>query len=67
MEYASGGELFNYIVDRKRLDEKEASYFFAQIINGIEYIHKNKIVHRDLKPENLLLDELKNIKITKII
>jgi 5'-AMP-activated protein kinase catalytic alpha subunit len=63
MEYAEGGELFDYIVKKKRLDEKEAVSFMQQILSGVEYIHKNGIVHRDLKPENLLLDHNKNIKI----
>ena len=38
-------------------------FFFYQIINAIEYIHKKNIVHRDLKPENLLLTENNKIKI----
>ena len=63
MEYASGGELFDYIVTNTRLDDKSACKFFQQIISGIEYIHKLGVVHRDLKPENLLLDSNKNIKI----
>lgn len=46
MEYAEGGELFNYIVEKTRLKEKEASYFFVQIIQGVEYIHSNFICHR---------------------
>ncbi|CDW85359.1 protein kinase domain containing protein [Stylonychia lemnae] len=63
MEYASGGELFDFIVKRKRLQETDACKFFQQIIQGVEYIHKLRICHRDLKPENLLLDERNNIKI----
>lgn len=63
MEYASGGELFDYIVKRKRLQEQDACKFFQQIISGVEYIHKVRICHRDLKPENLLLDDKNNIKI----
>ena len=63
MEYARGGELFEHIVHRKRLREKEAAKFLHQIISGIEYLHKLGIFHRDLKPENLLMDDLKNIKI----
>ena len=63
MEYASGGELFDYIVAKSKLDDIEACTFFQQIISGVEYIHKLGVVHRDLKPENLLLDSKKNIKI----
>ena len=63
MEYAPGGELFDYIVRKKRLDEQEAISFMQQILSGVEYIHKIGIVHRDLKPENLLFDENRRIKI----
>ena len=63
MEYARGGELFEYIVNRKRVREKEAAKFLLQLISGIEYLHKLGICHRDLKPENLLMDDYNNIKI----
>ena len=57
MEYASRGELFKYIVNKKRISEKEAAYFYCQLIHGLEFMHKNNITHRDLKPENLLIKE----------
>ena len=63
MEYASSGELFDYIVSQTRIKELEACKFFQQLIAGIEYIHKLNVVHRDLKPENLLLDHNHDIKI----
>ena len=63
MDYCEGGELFNYIVKHRRLDEDEAAFFYYQIIEGLEYIHHNKIAHRDLKPENLLLTRNKTLKI----
>ena len=63
MEYVPGGELFTYIVKNKHLDEKEASFFYAQIIHIIQEIHKHRICHRDLKPENLLLTNNKTLKI----
>lgn len=56
MEYANGGELFDYIVKNHRVGEEEACVLLQQIIAGINYIHKLGIVHRDMKPENLLLD-----------
>ena len=63
MEYCDGGELFNYIVEKEKLDEDEASMFFYQLINALEYIHSLGVAHRDLKPENLLLVKNKLIKI----
>ncbi|KAF8950251.1 hypothetical protein BGZ46_004637, partial [Entomortierella lignicola] len=63
MEYVSGGELFEYLVNKGRLSESEALRFFQQIIVGLAFCHKRKICHRDLKPENLLLDKKRNVKI----
>ena len=63
MEYCKLGELFDYIVKKKRLSEEEASVFFYQLINGVDYMHSKGIAHRDLKPENLLLTEDKILKI----
>ncbi|KAF8948732.1 hypothetical protein BGZ52_006626, partial [Haplosporangium bisporale] len=63
MEYVSGGELFEYLVNKGRLDESEALRFFQHIIVGLAFCHKRKICHRDLKPENLLLDQQMNVKI----
>ena len=63
MEYCEKGELFDYIVNKERLNPAEASLFFYQLINGVEYIHKQGFAHRDLKPENLLLTKEKILKI----
>lgn len=46
MEYAEGGELFNYIVKKKKIGEIEAVTFMQQILSGVEYLHKNCIAHR---------------------
>lgn len=64
LEYASGGELFDYILNHRYLKDNAARRLFAQLISGVGYLHKKGIVHRDLKLENLLLDRNRNIIIT---
>lgn len=45
----SGGELFDRILDRGVYSEKDASLVIKQVLEGVNYLHKNGIVHRDLK------------------
>ena len=63
LEYCQGGELFDYLVKKGKIDPSEALRIFQQIISGIEYLHEHMVCHRDLKPENLLWDGDGNIKI----
>ena len=51
LEHVKGGELFDYIVSKGRLDRHEALRIAAQIVMGLEHCHKFSICHRDLKPE----------------
>lgn len=51
----SGGELFERIVDEDfELSEREVIKYMLQIIDGVQFIHKQDIVHLDLKPENIM-------------
>ncbi|KXZ49824.1 hypothetical protein GPECTOR_19g275 [Gonium pectorale] len=64
MEYIDGGTLTQYVSRRTatrfergglHLEEDEARYFFRQLINAVEYLHKSHVAHRDLKMCNVVL------------
>eukprot|EP00731_Ephydatia_muelleri_P017624 Em0010g722a len=63
LEHCPGGEVFDYIVSKERLNESEARSFFRQILASVHYAHQMGFIHRDLKPENMLLDGNSNIKL----
>ena len=67
MEYCSGGDLSNYIKNRRCADDNNSSnlhsYFsedevlslFVQLISGLHHIHDCGVMHRDLKSSNIML------------
>jgi len=64
MEFCNAGSLFDHIVKRGRLTERESCRVFHHILNGVAHCHSVSVCHRDLKPENLLLtDDGRSIKL----
>ncbi|KAI9189429.1 hypothetical protein H9P43_000862 [Blastocladiella emersonii ATCC 22665] len=63
LEYVPGGEIFDFLVARGRMKERDARRYFRQIVSAVDYCHRLHIIHRDLKAENLLLDANLNVKI----
>jgi len=57
IEYITGGELFDKIVQLECYSEEYASRIVRQIASAIGHLHSMGVVHRDLKPENLLLSD----------
>jgi len=56
LEYAEGGELFDFVRNKKEpFTETEAKCYFYQILSAIKFMHSIDIAHRDLKLENILL------------
>ena len=63
-EYCSNGDLISKVIDQGKFDELTACNIFAQIINGLEYMHSEYgLAHRDMKPENVLFDHLNEVKL----
>ncbi|KAI9596685.1 kinase-like domain-containing protein [Syncephalis fuscata] len=49
LEYAQGGDLFDYIRRHHPLPENKIKNIFQQLLNGVMHMHKNNIVHGDIK------------------
>ena len=64
MEFMPGGDLRNLLDKEEYFDEEWAKFYLAEIVLGLESLHKKGICHRDLKPENILVDSNGHIKLT---
>jgi len=49
------GDLFEYIVSRKKLSEEESATIIKQLLSAVAYLHSISVIHRDIKPENILV------------
>lgn len=67
MEYCTGGELFERILQKKRFNEILVCGLILKIASAIHHCHILKIVHRDLKPENILFENKSDFSDIKII
>ena len=55
IEYASQGELIEYLIYTGKFEDKLARWFFHSLTDAVEYCHTRNIVHRDLKHDHCLL------------
>ena len=49
-------DLFDFITEKKNLEEDMARNFFRQIVETILACHSKGVIHRDIKDENILVD-----------
>lgn len=47
MEYIPGGELFQYLVKQKFLNERNTSFYVSQMAMALKFLHGSGIVYRD--------------------
>lgn len=45
-ELCKGGELLEYINEKKRLPEHEAQAILRIVLQAVNYLHQNGVVHR---------------------
>lgn len=55
MEYASGGELYDYVKHGGAFKEDAARLLVRQILHGVQHIHSHGIAHLDLKLDNIFV------------
>eukprot|EP00754_Rhynchopus_humris_P023336 Rhum_TRINITY_DN14828_c9_g1::Rhum_TRINITY_DN14828_c9_g1_i1::g.123941::m.123941 len=64
MEYVQGGSLGSLVRKHgQRLTERAVAAYTLQILEGVEYLHRNNIIHRDLKGDNILWGEAGAVKL----
>lgn len=54
-ELCEDGDLYHFLMERRKLPELEAKKLLKQIMKGAKYLQSNGIIHRDLKPANILM------------
>ena len=64
MEYCKGGNLADYIIKNGPITDETAQIIFKQIVDAVNFCHKNQVAHRDLKPNNILFTDFPNLKIS---
>lgn len=53
-EKLEGGELFDFLLTEKTVEEHICQYIIFQILQALNHMHSNQLLHRDIKPENLM-------------
>lgn len=59
-ESVEGGNLYNYIKQKKILTEMEAARCIYDVLKGLEYLKGLGVIHRDIKLKNILLSQSKH-------
>ena len=62
MEYCTGGDLLNVLLQDTKLPESAICDFGYDLLDGLQFIHSKSVVCCDLKPSNILLDENGTLK-----
>lgn len=64
MEYAEKGDLLDHIKRRGCIRESKAKLILLQLLDAVDFCHKQGVIHRDLKCENVLINKNNEVKLT---
>ncbi|XP_001604700.1 G protein-coupled receptor kinase 1 [Nasonia vitripennis] len=66
LDLMNGGDLHYHLSQHGVFNEPEVKFYAAEVILGLEHMHRRYIVYRDLKPANILLDEHGHVRISDL-
>lgn len=66
LDLMNGGDLHYHLSQHGVFNEEEMKFYAAEVILGLEHMHRRYIVYRDLKPANILLDEHGHVRISDL-
>ena len=63
MEYLDGADLKARMKQGQHFSDEQLRKWWDQLVDALNYTHKQGIVHRDIKPGNIFVDNADNIKL----
>ncbi len=63
MEYVEGADLKKYLDDEHHFSVDEAINITCQLLEALDYSHRNGVIHRDIKPSNVIITSAKQVKV----
>ncbi|KAK2711182.1 hypothetical protein QYM36_012382, partial [Artemia franciscana] len=66
LDLMNGGDLHYHLSQHGVFTESDMRFYAAEVILGLEHMHRRFIVYRDLKPANILLDEYGHVRISDL-
>ncbi|XP_020610949.1 death-associated protein kinase 2-like [Orbicella faveolata] len=64
MDRVEGEEVLEFLGDKSKATEEDASLVIAQLVEALCYLHRQNVVHLDIRPANLFVS--KDFKLTLI-
>jgi len=66
LDLMNGDDLHYHLSQHGVFSDENMKFYAAEVISGLEHMHKRFVVYRDLKPANILLDENGHIRISDL-